>query len=71
MPAKEPSAFSCSMWVLESLLQQVENSSTEMKRFPLRFSTVSRAADSPSPRTEMKGGSRPFSVILKAVASES
>ena len=26
IPAKAPSAFSCSIWVLESLLQQVENS---------------------------------------------
>ena len=71
MPAKAPRAFSCSMWVLDSLLQQVENSSTEMKVLPFRFSTVSWAAVSPRPRTEMKGGSRPLSVILKAVAWDS
>ena len=71
MPANAPRAFSCSMWVLLSLLQVVANSSTEMKVFPSRFSTVSSAAVSPSPRTVIKGGSRPFLVILKWVASES
>ena len=56
---------------VESLLQQRENSSMEMNSFPCRFSTVSMAAVSPSPRTEVKGGSRPFSVTLKRVASDS
>ena len=49
IPAKAPRAFSCSIWVLDSLLQHMENSSTEMKVLPLRFSTVSWAAASPSP----------------------
>ena len=49
MPAKAPSALSCSMWVLESLLQHRANSSMETNSFPLRFSTVSMAAASPRP----------------------
>ncbi len=49
MPAKAPRAFSCSMWVLESLLQHRANSSMEMNSFPFRFSTVSWAAASPRP----------------------
>ena len=70
MPANAPRARSCSMCVLESLLQHMENSSTEMNSLPLRFSTVSSAAASPSPWTEMNGGRRPPSVTVNFVASE-
>ena len=50
MPAKEPSAFSCSIWVLESLLQQVENSSTEMNALSLAlFHGVQRRRLAQSP----------------------
>ena len=59
------------MWVLESLLQHRENSSTEMNVLPFRFSTVSMAAVSPRPWTAVSGGSSPFSVTLNFVASDS
>lgn len=39
--------------------------------FPFRFSTVSMAAASPRPWTVVNGGSRPFSVTLNLVASDS
>ena len=71
IPAKAPSAFSCSIWVLDSLLQHMANSSTETNSFPSRFYTVSMAAASPRPWTVVKGGSRPFSVTLNLVASDS
>lgn len=45
-----PSALSCAMCVLESLLQVMVNSSMEIKSFPTHFSTVSCAAASPRPR---------------------
>ena len=35
----------------------------EMKSFPFRFSTVSRAAVSPNPRTAVKGGIRASSPL--------
>ena len=69
MPAKAPRAFSCSICVLDSLLQHMENSSMEIKVFPLRFSTVSWAAASPNPWTEISGGSKPPSVMVNLVAS--
>ena len=67
IPAKAPSAFSCSIWVLDSLLQHMANSSMEMNSFPFRFSPVSMAAASPKPCTVTKGGSSPFSALLQPV----
>lgn len=54
-----------------ALAYGIDKANKDMKVFPFRFSTVSSAAVSPRPRTVTKGGSRPFSVILKCVASES
>ena len=46
------------MWVLDTLGQAAENSSTEMKRLPSRCSTMDQAAVSPRPGMDEKGGSR-------------
>ena len=53
---KAPASVSLSMWVLETLGQAAETSSTEMNLRPLACSARDRAAVSPSPATEMKGG---------------
>ena len=58
IPAKAPSAFSCSIWVLDTLGQAADTSSMEINCFPLRCSAREMAAVSPRPATDTKGGMR-------------
>ncbi len=58
IPSRAPINFSCSIWVLDTLGQALENSSMEMNSRPCRASTMAMAADSPKPGQAVKGGIR-------------